>query len=55
MVWFLLGKKENQNLSKTCHSLDKCCQRNNMKSELEVRNDAGAQADFLAQEEPGGP
>lgn len=30
---FSLVKKENQNLSKTCHSLDKCCQRNNVKKE----------------------
>lgn len=30
-----LGKKENQNLSKTCHSPNKCCQRNNTKKELE--------------------
>lgn len=34
-MWFLPGKKENQNLSKTCHSPDKCCERNNTKKELE--------------------
>lgn len=35
MVWLLLGKKGNQNLSKTRHSPNKCCQRNNTKTEPE--------------------